>query len=49
MDGTGEIAKEGYEYRGDRYLNESMSKHSNEKEPYKYRYLIEEVQPPENE
>ena len=43
MDGTGEIVKEGYDYRGDGYLNESMSVHSNEKEPYKYRYLIEEV------
>ena len=32
---------------GDGYLNESISQQSNEKEPYKYRYLIEEVQPPE--
>ena len=49
MDGTGEIVKEGYDYRGDGYLNESVSVNSNEKEPYKYRYLIEEVQPPEKE
>ena len=47
MDGSGEIVKEGYDYRGDGYVNESMSVHRNEKEPHKYRYLIEEVQPPE--
>lgn len=49
MEGTGEIVKEGYDYRGDGYVNESISVHSNEKEPYKYRYLIEEVQLPEKE
>ena len=33
MDGTGEIVKEGgYDYRGDGYVNESMSVHSNENE-----------------
>ena len=43
------IAEEGYDYREDGYLNESISVDSNEKEPDKCRYLIEEVQPPENE
>jgi hypothetical protein len=47
MDGTGEIVKEGYDYHGDGYLTELLSVNSNEEEKYKYRYLIEEVHPPE--
>lgn len=47
VDGSGEIVKEGYDYRGDGYINESLSVHFSEKEPDKYRYLIEEVRPPE--
>jgi hypothetical protein len=50
MDDSGEIVIEGYDYCGDEYVNEAMSIHSDEKEPHKYRYLIEEVQPsPEKE
>ena len=49
MDRTGEVVKEGYDYRGDGYVNESMSVHSDEKERYKCRYLIEEVEPPVKE
>lgn len=45
MDGTGEIVKEGYDYRGDGYINESISIELNEdeEEKDKYRYFIEEV------
>lgn len=46
IDGSGKIGKVGYDYRGDEYVNEAMSVHSNEKEPHKYRYLIGEIQPP---
>jgi hypothetical protein len=49
MDGTGKIVKEGYVYRGDGYVNEFLLVGRNEKERYKYRYLLEEVQPPEKE
>ena len=43
MDSTAKKVKEGYDYHRDGYVNESMSVHPNEIEPYKYRYLIEEV------
>jgi hypothetical protein len=43
----GEIVKEGYDYRGDGYVNELLSVDSNGKEKDKYRYLLEKVQPPE--
>jgi len=49
MDGNGEIVKEGYDHRGDGYINESMSVHRKEKEPHKYRYFIKEVQLSEKE
>jgi hypothetical protein len=43
----GEIVKEGYDYRGDGYVNELLSVDSNEKEKDKYRYLLENVRPPD--
>lgn len=44
IDGTGEIIKEGYDYRGDGYIKEMLSiRPKDEEERDKYRYVLEEV------